>query len=1024
MRHQERKLIYKVIAGIFLCFSNYHGSAQEHMDRKPEHKWLRLAEEQYHQGHYAASLKSARRFLTIPGRRLVSAASGELEKARYFQSLAQLQLNVPGAEDTATRFLATTANTAFRQRVSLALAQYYFRHEKLSQAIPYYENANISNLTNAEIADSKFELAYAYFNSRDFARAEPLFASIKEVQGKYYLAGNYYYGLLAYNNNKYEEALNSFRRIQDEPQYRNIVPYYIAELYYFMGDRKKALEEAIKLTRRKDKLYYDNELHLLAAQVLFEEQRYGEALPYFEHYYEHTDKIRKEELYEMGYSYYRVNEWKNAIEKFKPLSNAQDSLGQTAMYLLGDCYLKVGDKKSARNAFGICADMPFNSGQQEASLLLYGKLSYDMGFNDDAIRSFKALIDGVPRSVHNSEAKTFLSDLLVKTNRYEDAYNAIKGASVKNREYWQVWQKVTYGYAMQRLRNGDDGTAKSLLESSLQNPVDEAYEAAAYFWLGDIAFRQNRPQETIERLGVFVNKAPGNRKLTTLSPNATLPHAYLNLGYAAMKLDRYAEAQGYFAKARQGSADMQPAVIANALAREADAAFMQKNYKEALSLYDKAIAANTSESGYATLQKAILLGVQGKLNEKISLLQQLIKTDTKFAHDARYELANTYIEEDKYQLAITQLEPLTTQSDARHYAARAWMKTGFAYQELGNNKKAIEVYKKVVTDFPTGEDRPAALEALKRLYVEVGEPETYARLLTENNLPGAGMESMDSTYYASAEAQIASGKWAAAKTALTTYLEKFPNGLFTTHAHYYKGESHFQLKENEAALKEFDIVLSRPWSEFSEATAQRAASITFTAGDFLNAANYYAILRNNALSEENVQAAYSGMMQSYYRANKFEEAARYADTLLALPKLSETVFNEVQLFKARSLQQGNKPEEALIAYKQLEIAPQEAIAAEARYRIAEIYFQQDKLKEAEEIAAEALRLNTGNEYWTVKSYLLIADILIKQKDYFNAKATLQSLVKNTKNAELKKQASQKLEEVKRLEKQQTKLKDN
>ena len=48
------------------------------------------------------------------------------------------------------------------------------------------------------------------------------------------------------------------------------MPYYIAEIYYFKGDRKKALEEAMRLTRRSDKLFYDNELHLLAAQVLFE----------------------------------------------------------------------------------------------------------------------------------------------------------------------------------------------------------------------------------------------------------------------------------------------------------------------------------------------------------------------------------------------------------------------------------------------------------------------------------------------------------------------------------------------------------------------------------------------------------------------------------------------------------------------------------------------------------------------------------------------------------------------------------
>ena len=52
----------------------------------------------------------------------------------------------------------------------------------------------------------------------------------------------------------------------------------------------------------------------------------------------------------------------------------------------------------------------------------------------------------------------------------------------------------------------------------------------------------------------------------------------------------------------------------------------------------------------------------------------------------------------------------------------------------------------------------------------------------------------------------------------------------------------------------------------------------------------------------------------------------------------------------------------------------------------------------------------------------MADVLVKQKDYFNAKATLQSIIKNTKNTELKKEAGQKLTEVKKLEKQVSKLK--
>jgi hypothetical protein len=61
---------------------------------------------------------------------------------------------------------------------------------------------------------------------------------------------------------------------------------------------------------------------------------------------------------------------------------------------------------------------------------------------------------------------------------------------------------------------------------------------------------------------------------------------------------------------------------------------------------------------------------------------------------------------------------------------------------------------------------------------------------------------------------------------------------------------------------------------------------------------------------------------------------------------------------------------------------------------------------------------------TVKSYLLIADVLIKQDDYFNAKALLQSIAKNAKVPALKEEATKKLEEAKATETKKGKLKQD
>ncbi len=998
--------------------------AQTHTPNLPENKWLVLAGEQYEQEHYAMAAQSAGKYLHRPHATVYTAETDARSKAYYFYAASLLKMNVEGCTDTALHIINTTSSPSWKQRTAFALAQYYFHHNQLARAVPYYEMAGIANLNNDEIAKEKFELAYCYFNLKKFDKAEPLFASIKELKGKYYSAGNYYYGLLAYNQNSYQEALQSFERIKDEAQYKNIVPYYIAEIYYFTGQRDKALSEAVRLTNLKDKIYYDNELHLLAAQCLFEEARFEDALAYFEYFYDHTDKIRKEDLYEMAYSYYKVKEWNNAIEKFKPLSNAHDSLGQAAMYLLGDCYLKAGDKSSARNAFGFCADMAYNPAQQEAALILNAKLSYEMGYNDDARARLTTLLTDYPASPYKDEAKTLMSDILLKSSNYEEAFNALRDVASKSGNYWEVYQKVTYGYAMQQVMAGNINGGDSLLTMSLSHPKDATYEAAAWFWKSEIAYRGQRYKDVIRDGQKYLDVAAnflGEAKTRYLSPSATFQHAYLNMGYAAMQDNDYTAAQLYFSKAQQGSGLDQAAVLAATL-READAVFMQKDYARAASLYDKVIAANGSDVDYATFQKAILLGLQGKAGEKAALLQSIFNKvpPSKYAKGARYELALVYIKEDKYQPAINTLQPLT-QAIEHDLASKAWMKIGFADQQMGNKTKAIEAYKHVVTEYPHSEERPAALDALRSLYIESNQPAAYAQLLKDNNLPSADRNELDSTYYAAAEALVSTAKWDKAKQALDEYLSQFPNGAFTTKAFYYRGESNYQLRDFKAALADYEAVLSRPWSDFSENSARRASLIAYQNNDFDKALDYYQLLRSMAMGKENLQLAYTGMMRSSYNLKKYDEAAAYADTLLTLPEVDENTLSEASFYKAKTLQLSGKADDALNSYKQLANSKNGAIAAEARYHIAEIYLQQNRLKDAEEAANNARLKSSGYDYWVVRSNILLADVLVKEKDYFNAKALLQSIVKNTKIADLKQEASQKLEQVKALEKKQSKL---
>jgi predicted negative regulator of RcsB-dependent stress response len=85
--------------------------------------------------------------------------------------------------------------------------------------------------------------------------------------------------------------------------------------------------------------------------------------------------------------------------------------------------------------------------------------------------------------------------------------------------------------------------------------------------------------------------------------------------------------------------------------------------------------------------------------------------------------------------------------------------------------------------------------------------------------------------------------------------------------------------------------------------------------------------------------------------------------------------------------------------------------AEARFRIAEILLQQNKPAEAEKAAFEVINKAGSYDYWITKAYILLGDVYYEQKDYFNAEATLKSVIDNSTNAALKAEAQQKLDKV-------------
>ncbi|HVZ95430.1 MAG TPA: hypothetical protein VG847_01040, partial [Chitinophagaceae bacterium] len=70
---------------------------------------------------------------------------------------------------------------------------------------------------------------------------------------------------------------------------------------------------------------------------------------------------------------------------------------------------------------------------------------------------------------------------------------------------------------------------------------------------------------------------------------------------------------------------------------------------------------------------------------------------------------------------------------------------------------------------------------------------------------------------------------------------------------------------------------------------------------------------------------------------------------------------------------------------------------------------------------EVIKVTSAYDYWVAKAYILLGDVYLKEKDYFNAKATYQSVAQNATIAELKNEAQQKLDAAIAEEQQNSKV---
>ena len=198
----------------------------------------------------------------------------------------------------------------------------------------------------------------------------------------------------------------------------------------------------------------------------------------------------------------------------------------------------------------------------------------------------------------------------------------------------------------------------------------------------------------------------------------------------------------------------------------------------------------------------------------------------------------------------------------------------------------------------------------------------------------------------------------------------------------------------------------------------------FELKDYAAAKKYFESLLSGSVNQDNQLEALRGLVRCYYLLKDYTRANDAAKNLLTKKGISTDDRSIAFLVLGKSQQLAGDCATAISSFKSAAAINKSAWGAEARFEIANCQFTTGNLATAEKSAMAVIKETGSYDYWVTKAYILLGDIFMQQKDYFNAKATYESVAKNSVIPELKNEAQQKLDKATEQEKVNSKVTAN
>ncbi len=932
-------------------------------------------------------------------------------RSDLYIALSAKELRLQNTVDLFLYYLNTYPDQASESFVYFHISKYYFDKRDYDECLSWLKKIPYPGTLRLDLFyEFNFMAGYCYYKEDDLDKALGYFTKIDAARNPYFEIANYYSGYIYYKQGSYEKALDRFLKIKDERKFARLLPVYITHIYLNLEHYTQAIKYGNNALETP-KVQKTNEIKSYLAQAYFFNRNYPKAIEYYEELNNTGFSFTSNDYYYYGYSLFKNQEFKKAVDQFSHLTVAKNALGQNIAYLSAVCYLQLDEKLKARNSFGFAAVLDYDKTMQENAFLNFAKLSFELNFHKESINALRNFITKFPDSKHTEEARNLISEILLSTANYKEAINIIESMENTNSNIKKAYQKVTYYYALEKLENGEFKNAETYFIKSVKTPMDDKMKALAYFWLGESYYKQDEYENAIREYKNFLY-------VSEAKSTSYYSASYYNIGYANYKLAEYEQAKTYFDRYLELEKQNKPTNrLYDVIVRLADCNFALKDYQEALKYYKLTVTQKSQEVVYALFQEATLFGLLGDDDKKLETLEILISDypNSAYVDDALFEIANMDFIAGKFATAKAKFNNLVTKYPRSPYLTSAMLKIALADYNLGKDDLALEEFKTIIKQFPYAPESKEAINAAKNIYLDRGEADALFKFLKSIPKVNLTVSFQDSATYTAAFNYVKKEKYKEAIVELDKYLEKFPEGYFVVNANYYLASCADYLDRKDKALTHYENVNSMSPNTYVEKSLKAAASIYYDNLDYEKAAERFKQLEEIAVVRENNLLALQGQMRCYFKLSSFNNCITYADKVINLTFSSDDNKLEANYYKAKSNFELKNYETAATLLNLVADNNTADMGAESKYLIAYIYYLKEDYDNSVNTILELKNTFPGNDYYLAKGFILLSDVFVKMGDLFQARHTLESIIANYEGEQLVELAKQKLEKIAELE---------